>query len=63
MGGSYIAFSSCISLMVYALPHVKDARVRSALSVAAAAMVVAIGRAIFTAYGNKTGMGMRSFFL
>lgn len=62
MGGSYIAFSSCISLMVYGLPHVKDARARSALSFVAAAMAVVIGRGIFMAYQFKTGMGMRSFF-
>lgn len=62
MGGSYILFSGCISLMVYALPHVKDVRARSGLSFVAAAAAAVIGRGIFAAYYGKTGMGMRSFF-
>jgi hypothetical protein len=63
MGSSYIIFSSIISLMVYALPHVKDAKLRSGLSVAAAVLGALVGRGIFAAYIHKTGMTMRSFFV
>jgi hypothetical protein len=62
MGGSYILFSCCISAMVYGLPHVRDAKLRGGLSVAAAAGAAVVGRAIFAAYLAKTGMAMRSFF-
>jgi hypothetical protein len=62
MGSSYILFSSCISVMVYALPHVKSAQLRSGLSVAAAVLAALVGRGIFAAYLSKTGMSMRSFF-
>lgn len=44
MGSSYILFSGCISLMVYALPHVRDAKLRSGLSVAAAVLGAAVER-------------------
>lgn len=62
MGSSYVVFSSCISVMVYALPHVKNAKLRGGLSVAAALMALAVGRGIFSAYTTKTHMSMRQFF-
>jgi hypothetical protein len=62
MGSSYILFSGLISLMVYGLPHVRDNKVRSALSVVAAGAAGLVGKAIFAAYVFKTGMTMRSFF-
>lgn len=63
MGSSYLFFSSCISIMVYALPHVKNTKLRGGLSVAAAVMAFLVGRTIFSAYFSKTGIKMRSFFL
>lgn len=62
MGSSYVVFSALISAMVYGLPHVKDAKVRGGLSVAAAAGAALVGTWIFGAYRGKTGMSMRSFF-
>jgi len=62
MGSSYIVFSSCISIMVYALPHVKNHQLRSGLSFLAALMAAFVGKLIFAAYTTKTGMSMRSFF-
>jgi hypothetical protein len=62
MGSSYIVFSACISLMVYALPHIKDARLRGGLSVLATVVAGLVGRGIFAAYTMKSGMRMRSFF-
>ncbi|KAI8462644.1 MAG: hypothetical protein J3K34DRAFT_527603 [Monoraphidium minutum] len=62
MGSSYIFFSSTISLMVYALPHIKDGRIRSGVSVGAALLAAAVGRGIFSAYVSKTGISMRQFF-
>lgn len=62
MGSSYVLFSACISVMVYGLPHVKDARLRGGLSAAAAAAAALLGLWVFAAYNAKTGMSMRSFF-
>ena len=62
MGGSYLAFSGLISLMVYGLPHVKDARLRNSLSAACAAAAALLCAWIFAMYRLKTGMSMRSFF-
>lgn len=63
MGSSYILFSSLISLMVYGLPHVKNGQLRSGLSITCAVLVGLVGRAIFSAYTQKSGMSMRSFFM
>ena len=62
MGGSYVVFSMLISLVAYALPHVRNGKLRGGLAIAASLLAVALARAIFQAYLLKAGLSMRSFF-
>lgn len=62
MGSSYIFFSSTLASLTYVVPRIRSASVRAAASLVLVCTAAFTAYRILEAYHSKSGMRMRNFF-